>query len=157
MVSISSFSIQVIKDKIDPYLVYRRIAPGYRMWNRMGIYQRCLEDFTEETFLDNKQTNNNCMNCHSFCMQNPDRMLFHQRALHAGTYILTDGDIEKLDTKTERTISALVYPAWHPSGRYVAFSTNDTKQDFTFRMRTGWKCSTIDRMSWSMMWRNMKS
>lgn len=71
------FSIQVIKDKIDPYLVYRRIAPGYRMWNRMGIYQRCLEDFTEETFLDNKQTNNNCMNCHSFCMQNPDRMLFH--------------------------------------------------------------------------------
>ena len=124
------FSIQVIKDKIDPYLVYRRIAPGYRMWNRMGIYQRCLEDFTEETFLDNKQTNNNCMNCHSFCMQNPDRMLFHQRALHAGTYILTDGDIEKLDTKTERTISALVYPAWHPSGRYVAFSTNDTKQDF---------------------------
>ena len=78
------FSIQVIKDKIDPYLVYRRIAPGYRMWNRMGIYQRCLEDFTEETFLDNKQTNNNCMNCHSFCMQNPDRMLFHQRALLPG-------------------------------------------------------------------------
>lgn len=125
-----AFSIQVAKDQIDPYLVYRRIAPGYRMWNRMGIYQRCLEDFTEETFLDNKLTNNNCMNCHSFCMQNPDRMLFHQRALHAGTYILADGHIEKLDTKTGRTISVLVYPAWHPSGRYVAFSTNDTKQDF---------------------------
>ncbi|WP_293734320.1 hypothetical protein [uncultured Parabacteroides sp.] len=124
------FSIRVAREKIDPYLVYRRIAPGYRMWNRMGIYQRCLEDFTEKTFLDNKQTNNNCMNCHSFCMQNPDRMLFHQRAVHAGTYMLTDGHIEKLDTKTERTISALVYPAWHPSGRYVAFSTNDTKQDF---------------------------
>lgn len=126
----SPFSIRVAKDKIDPYLVYRRIAPGYRMWNRMGIYQRCLEDFTEETFLDNKLTNNNCMNCHSFCMQNPDRMLFHQRALHAGTYLLTDGHIEKLDTETEQTVSALVYPAWHPSGRYVAFSTNDTKQDF---------------------------
>lgn len=125
-----SFSIRVAKDKIDPYLAYRRIAPGYRMWNRMGIYQRCLENFTEETLLDNKLTNNNCMNCHSFCMQNPDRMLFHQRALHAGTYILADGNIEKLETKTERTISALVYPAWHPSGRYVAFSTNDTKQDF---------------------------
>lgn len=75
MASLSSFSIQVVEDKIDSYLVYRRIAPGYRMWNRMGIYQRCLEDFTEETFLDNKLTNNNCMNCHSFCMQNPDRML----------------------------------------------------------------------------------
>ena len=46
------FSIQVVEDKIDSYLVYRRIAPGYRMWNRMGIYQRCLEDFTEETFLE---------------------------------------------------------------------------------------------------------
>ena len=124
------FSIRVAKDKIDSYLVYRRIAPGYRMWNRMGIYQRCLEDFTEKVFLDNKLTNNNCINCHSFCMQNPDRMLFHQRALHAGTYILTDGHIEKLDVKTEGTISNLVYPAWHPSGRYVVFSTNDTKQDF---------------------------
>lgn len=125
-----SFSIHVVKDKIDPYLVYRRIAPGYRMWNRMGIYQRCLENFTEETFLDNKLTNNNCMNCHSFCMQNPNRMLFHQRALHAGTYILIDGHIEKLDTKSDQTISTFVYPAWHPSGKYVAFSTNDTKQDF---------------------------
>lgn len=124
------FPIHVAKEKIDPYLVYRRIAPGYRMWNEMGIYQRNLEDFTETTFLSNKQTNNNCMNCHSFCMQNPDRMLFHQRNMHAGTYILTDGKIEKLETKTEQTLSALVYPSWHPSGRYVAFSTNDTKQDF---------------------------
>lgn len=124
------FSIRVAKEKIDPYLVYRRIAPGYRMWNEMGIYQRNLENFTETTFLSNKQTNNNCINCHSFCMQNPDRMLFHQRNLHAGTYILTDGKIEKLETQTEQTLSALVYPSWHPSGRYVAFSTNDTKQDF---------------------------
>ena len=124
------FSIQVIKDKIDPYLVYRRIAPGYRMWNRMGIYQRCLEDFTEETFLDNKLTNNNCMNCHSFCMQSPDKMLFHMRETFPGT-ILVDGDkIEKLNTKTKETISPLVYPSWHPSGKYVAFSVNTTKQAF---------------------------
>lgn len=124
------FSIQVIKDKIDPYLVYRRIAPGYRMWNRMGIYQRCLEDFTEETFLDNKQTNNNCMNCHSFCMQNPEKMLFHMRETYSCT-LLIDGDrVEKLNTKTDQTLSPLVYPSWHPSGKYVAFSVNKTKQAF---------------------------
>ena len=123
------FSIQVIKDKIDPYLVYRRIAPGYRMWNRMGIYQRCLEDFTEETFLDNKQTNNNCMNCHSFCMQDPDKMLFHVRAKYGCTVIVESDRIETLDTKTDRTISALVYPSWHPSGKFVAFSINNTTQD----------------------------
>lgn len=125
-----SFPIRIAKEKIDPYLVYRRIAPGYRMWNEMGIYQRNLENFTETAFLSNKQTNNNCMNCHSFCMQNPDRMLFHQRMTHAGTYILINGKIEKLNTKLEQTISALVYPYWHPSGRFVAFSTNETKQDF---------------------------
>ena len=128
--SYPTFLWHVSADPIDEYLVYRLIEPGYELWNKMGIYQRHITDYEQTPIIENSLTNHNCMNCHSFCMQNPDRMLFHQRALHAGTYILTDGDIEKLDTKTERTISALVYPAWHPSGRYVAFSTNDTKQDF---------------------------
>lgn len=125
-----AFPIHVSADSIDPVLVYRRIAPGYRMWSEMGIYQRCLESFDEKPILNNKLTNNNCMNCHSFCMQNPDKMMFHQRMMHAGTYILADGNIEKLDTKTDSTISALVYPYWHPSGRFIAFSVNDIKQDF---------------------------
>lgn len=129
-IAYAPFIIKVAKEPVDGWLAYRLIEPGYELWNRMGIYQRNLENYTENAIIENKMSGNNCMNCHSFCMQNPDRMLFHQRALHAGTYILTDGGIEKLDTKTERTISALVYPAWHPSGRYVAFSTNDTKQDF---------------------------
>lgn len=126
------FAWQVAAEPIDPCLVYRKIAPDYRMWNRMGIYQRNLTNFDEEAILDNKQTNHNCMNCHSFCQQDPDRMLFHQRMTHAGTYLIQQGQIEKLDTKTEQTISALVYPYWHPSGRYVAFSTNETKQDFHY-------------------------
>ena len=85
--------------------------------------------FRSETFLDNKQTNNNCMNCHSFCMQDPDKMLFHVRAKY-GCTVFVDGDrIETLDTKTDRTISALVYPSWHPSGKFVAFSINNTTQD----------------------------
>ena len=124
------FTWQVAADPIDPCLVYRKIAPGYRMWNRMGIYQRDLTNFEEEALLDNKQTNNNCMNCHSFCQQDPDRMLFHQRMTHAGTYVIRHGEIEKLDTKTDRTISALVYPYWHPKGRFCAFSTNKTLQMF---------------------------
>ena len=45
--------------------------------------------------------------------------------------ILVDGDkIEKLNTKTKETISPLVYPSWHTSGKYVAFSVNTTKQAF---------------------------
>ena len=126
------FAMYVANEKMDSYLVYRRIAPVYRMWNEMGIYQRCLENFTEKDLITNKQTHNNCMNCHSFCMQDPKKMLFHQRSIHAGTYLVVDGKIEKLNTKTKETISPLVYPSWHPSGKLVAFSTNETKQDFHY-------------------------
>lgn len=56
------------------------------------------------------------MNCHSFCMQNPEKMLFHMRETYSCT-LLIDGDkVEKLNTKTDQTLSPLVYPSWHPSG-----------------------------------------
>ena len=96
----------------------------------MGLYQRNLENYTEMPIIENKMSGRNCVNCHSFCMQNPDKMLFHMRETYPGT-LLIDGDkIEKLNTKTEQTISSLVYPSWHPSGKYVAFSVNNTKQGF---------------------------
>lgn len=125
-----SFRFHVANEPVDGYLAYRLIEPGYELWNRMGIYQRNLENYTEHTVYDNKMTNYNCVNCHSFCMQNPEKMLFHMREVYPGT-ILIDGDkVEKLNTKTDQTVSSLVYPSWHPSGNYVAFSVNDTKQSF---------------------------
>lgn len=57
-------------------------------------------------------------------------MLFHLRSDYGGTYIIEQQQIEKLNTKTPQTISALVYPSWHPSGDFVAFSVNDTRQMF---------------------------
>ena len=71
-----SFRIFVASEPIDPYLVYRLIEPGYEIWNEIGIYQRCLENFDESVVVNNKRTAYNCMNCHSFCMQNPEKMLF---------------------------------------------------------------------------------
>jgi hypothetical protein len=129
-VSYAPFSLYVAREKVDPYIAYRLIEPGYEVWNRMGIYQRNLENYVQTPILENKLTGNNCMNCHSFCMQNPRLMLFHTRATYPGT-LLIDGDrIEKLNTRTPQTLSALVYPSWHPSGKYVAFSVNDTQQGF---------------------------
>ena len=125
-----AFSIFVAPEPIDSYLVYRLIEPGYEVWNEMGIYQRCLEDFKESVLINNKRTDYSCINCHSFCMQDPEKMLFHIRAQYAGTLLIDGERIEKLNTNTPQTISALVYPSWHPSGRYVAFSVNDTKQAF---------------------------
>lgn len=68
------------------------------------------------------------MNCHSFCQYNPSQMLFHLRADYAGTYI-SNGT--KPSTFTHLTPSpSFVYPSWHPSGKFVAFSQNNTKQLF---------------------------
>ena len=37
---------------------------------------------------------------------------------------------EYLNTKTDQTIAACVYPYWHPGGEYIAYSTNNTRQSF---------------------------
>ncbi|WP_280744315.1 MULTISPECIES: hypothetical protein [unclassified Parabacteroides] len=124
------FHLYIAEEKIDPYIAYRLIEPGYETWNEMGIYQRCLENYEETAIITNKMTGYGCMNCHSFCQQNPDKMLFHLRSDYGGTYLIQEGQIQKLNTKTPQTISALVYPSWHPSGDFVAFSVNDTKQMF---------------------------
>jgi hypothetical protein len=124
------FKIKVAKETVDPYLVYRLIEPGYEIWNEMGIYQRNLENFTQTAILENKTVGGDCMNCHSFRMQDPDQMMMHIRGVNAATMVIIDGKVEKLNTKTKDTMSALVYPSWHPSGRFIAFSVNNTKQDF---------------------------
>lgn len=129
-IAYAPFTIKVAKEPVDGWLAYRLIEPGYELWNRMGIYQRNLENYTENAIIENKMSGNNCMNCHSFCMQNPEKMLFHMRETYSCT-LLIDGDkVEKLNTKTDQTLSPLVYPSWHPSGKYVAFSVNKTKQAF---------------------------
>ena len=70
------------------------------------------------------------MNCHSFCRQDPEKMLFHMRAELPGTYIINGKSVEKLDTKAGEKVQSLVYPSWHPSGNFVAFSVNNTRQAF---------------------------
>lgn len=125
----------VSEDKIDPYLAYRLIEPGYELWNQMGLYQRNLETFEETPIMENQLTKNNCMNCHSFCMQNPEQMVFHMRGEIACTLLLNGDRVERINTKTPHTISSLVYPAWHPSGRYITFSVNNTKQGFHINNR----------------------
>lgn len=124
------FVVSVSPDDIDTYIAYRLIAPGYGLYNKMGLYQRKLSSFKQSAIYENSLTKNNCVNCHSFPSRNPSKMVFHQRA-HFGGTVHRDGRlIEKLNTKTDSTISALVYPYWHPSENYVAFSVNRTAQVF---------------------------
>ena len=121
--SYEPFRINVSEDRIDPYIAYRLIPPGYETWGEMGIYQRCLETYDQSTVIDNSRTGTNCMNCHSFADRSPETFLFHMRASNGGTYLVKDGKVEKLNMKT-------VYPRWSPSGEFVAFSVNDIAQFF---------------------------
>jgi hypothetical protein len=122
--------MKVSSDPIDNYISYRLIPPGYEGWKEMGIYQRDLETFEETAIIENKSTNYNCINCHSYCMQEPDKMLFHVRSEFDGMILIQERNIEKINTKTDSTIGPFVYPYWHPSGKYIAFSVNKTMQNF---------------------------
>lgn len=122
---------QIAREPIDSHLVYRLIKPLYVYWKRIGIYQRDLTTFSEKPIVLNKNTGDNCINCHSFSNRRPDRMLLHTRAGAVGTAMLLafDGNVRKIDTATEFN-RAVAYRAWHPSGKAIAFSANTVNQFF---------------------------
>jgi len=123
----------VSAEPIDPYIVYRNIGPVNLLWQEMSIDQRCIENFKSTKIADNKLTGNNCMNCHLFNKNDPEQMMFHMRVPPAGTIIKQNNQLRFLNTATDKTMSAGVYPAWHPSGKYIAFSTNTIHQSFFFK------------------------
>lgn len=130
------FFLHVAPEAIDGWLSYRLIPPGYEGWKEMGLYQRDLESYGQTAIYENKLTNDNCVNCHSYCNRDPERMMFHARAEFGGTVVIDGKKIEKLrSTLGADGGPSLTYPYWHPSGRYIAFSMNKTKQSF-FNHRT---------------------
>mgnify|MGYP005851359839 FL=1 len=126
--NVDSFKIYVSADPIDPYLSYRLIEPGYEVWGNMGIYQRCLANYEENAIFENSGVKETCVNCHTTNQGNPEEYIFHQRSKSAGTILVKDGVVSKLNTDYSEKIKALVYPSWHLSGKYIAFSVNKTVQ-----------------------------
>ena len=124
------FSIYISTDSIDYGLCYRLIEPGYEVWSKMGIYERDLSTFEEHALIENTQFEG-CVNCHSFNRANPADMSLHIRGAHGATLLRhNDGPLAAYNTKTSQTLGFCVYPYWHPSGRYIAYSTNATSQLF---------------------------
>lgn len=120
---------------IDPYLVYRKLYPGYEQWNEMGIYQRDISSYDEKAIVENKSINHQCVNCHTFCKNSPDNMILHIRGKNGGTLIFRNNKMTRIDLRNAGLPQNGVYCSWHPSGRYIAFSTNDIKQFFHFQGR----------------------
>lgn len=126
--NVDSFNIYISNDPIDPYLSYRLIEPGYEVWGNMGLYQRCLTNYEESVIYENSEAKNTCVNCHTTNQGNPEEYVFHQRPKPAGTILVKDGIVSRLSADYSEKIKTLVYPSWHPSGKYIAFSVNKTVQ-----------------------------
>lgn len=130
----SPFSI-TLAEPIDRYISYRIIPPGYQSYQQLTLNQRDLTSFKEKIILCNSlvqsaNTTGSCINCHHYRNYRTDNMQFHVREGKAGTILVLDGEIHKINLKTDSTRSAGVYPAWHPTHDYIAYSNNQTRQAF---------------------------
>jgi hypothetical protein len=124
------FYIYVAEEPIDPVLCYRILYPGFESWSQMKVVQRSLEGFEEAPVVDNQLLDNNCMNCHTFLKNDPDRFMIHVRGSVKGTYFVEGDKIVRKILRTEEMNANAVYPAWHPSGRFIVFSSNEIGQAF---------------------------
>ena len=124
------FCMYISPHPIDYGLAYRLIAPGYEVYSKMGIYQRNLSNFSQLPVIENTIVPGSCINCHAFNHTQPQNLSLHIRGANGGTVIQSDERFKIMDTKTDETISACVYPYWHPSGRFIAYSVNKTQQVF---------------------------
>lgn len=131
------FAIYVSADSIDPWMTYRLISPSYVTYEELTINQRCLENYDERVIYDNMlcstENEGQCINCHYSQLGNPQRTMFHARQNLGGTMLNIDGKLSKVNLKTDSTLSAGVYPAWHPKQNLIAYSTNNTMQSFHTR------------------------
>ena len=126
----NAIHLHVANEPIDSYLCYRLLYPSFETWAKISIIQRSIEDFNEEPLIENKMLKNNCMNCHTFNRNNPEKFLIHIRGSLGDTYFIDGKDISRRNLKTKDMPAGAVYPCWHPDGRYVAFSSNKVRQTF---------------------------
>lgn len=124
------FPVYISHDAIDPYVSYRLIEPGYENWHDMGIYQRELASYKEMPVVTNLVNHRGCVNCHTYDGGSPERFLFHARGKGGGTVFVDGDDIRLLNLTKTGVCRQGVYPAWHPEGRYIVFSSNKTYQRF---------------------------
>jgi hypothetical protein len=135
---------KIAQDSMDGYLSFRRFKPLFNLWQKMGIFQRCLENFDEKPILLNRLTQDNCMNCHTFWQNETNKWLLHLRAGPGTSMLLvTDGKARKIYTKTKFNGHA-AYTAWHPSGELIAFSVSKL---LLFHHETGEDRDVLDRSS----------
>jgi len=125
-----SFQWEISKDKIDQYLTYRSIEPGFEVWYKIQLCERNLENFSVRALADNNLTGESCMNCHILGSQNPNLSFFHLRGKNGGTVLNRGGKLRKINTQAISGGKSATYGNLHPSGRYGVFSANTVIPEF---------------------------
>jgi len=127
----NTISNTIASEPIDPYITYRLLYPGYESWKEIYIKQRSLESFRERSIIENSLVEENCLNCHSYNNTGKtESFMVHMRGSLGGTYFYNNGNFNKVNLKTDEMKNGAVYPRWHPSGKFVAFSSNKIVQQF---------------------------
>lgn len=133
-VKYKTFDIFVSPDEIDPYISYRLIPPSYVAYEKLTINQRALSSYDEDVIFSNMmietEPTGQCINCHSYKNYKTDTMQFHVRQTLGGTIFVRNGEVKKMNLKSDSTISAGVYPSFNPKYDVVAYSVNTTGQVF---------------------------
>ena len=120
----------IAPEAIDSHVVYRLLKPVHNLFANMGTFQRDLGTYRETPILVSKyETSDRCVNCHTFAVNKPDRMILHMRGRDGVAMLLgQNGHVTKIDTRTGLHPSPASYPAWHPNGELIAFSFNKLDQ-----------------------------
>lgn len=121
---LKEFEWTISADSIDKYLSYRLIEPAYEVWSRIEIEERNMENFVTRSIGDNRTADKCCINCHTTNRQGTSFM--HLRGSNGGTILNRNGEVIKLNTKTEFTGNT-VYGDISADGRYGVFTTADIK------------------------------
>ena len=134
------FTVNISPYPLDDYgLTYRLIAPGYEVYSHIGNYQRDLHTWDEEAIIESQSLPGQCMSCHTNNRTNPKEFTFQLRGKHGATLIqreVTDANgktevvREWIKSSHDSILSKCVYPYWHPSGNYCAYSLNRIYQLF---------------------------
>lgn len=130
-IKFSTITNRISPDPVDRFITYRLLYPGYESWKEIFIKQRNVTSFRERSIIENSLVEENCLNCHSYNNTGKsDKFMFHMRGSMGGTYFLEGNDFKKVNLKTKEMKNGAVYPRWHPSGRFIAFSSNKIVQQF---------------------------
>lgn len=131
----------IAAEPIDQYCTYRLLNFQYNYWRDLSECQRDVTSFTETILVNtqnfaqsytknstksNKQNESfKCINCHIPMNNDPSHFVLQLRSKGSGSEtLIADGDSITILS------SRLGQPAWHPSGKYIAFSIYKVNQYF---------------------------